>query len=189
MDQGWGHPLQAKATRDLVSGDQALWAGHIVWAVALLTALGDALSSLLTGFACEDGGTGRRRLQGKGPRAGGHQGSFPSGRQHSFPTLIFSRGESCHMWSLVSPSSLPGSGCPSQAVDTPPGMGRQLSTPLNLWLQSPSTSRSRRVEFRRIFKRESDFHRRSSPDVLRAGNTSGGHPASVRGETYAQHRA
>lgn len=56
-----------------MSGDQALWAGHIIWAAAPLTALGDALSSLLMGFACEAGGTGRCRLQGEGP--GGQVGT------------------------------------------------------------------------------------------------------------------
>lgn len=35
--------------------------------------LGDALSSPLTGFACEDRGTGRCRLQGEGP--GGQVGT------------------------------------------------------------------------------------------------------------------
>ena len=68
MDQGWGHPLQAKPTGDLVSGDPAPWAGHVIWAAAPLTALGDDLPSPLKGFAREDGGTGRRRLQGEGPR-------------------------------------------------------------------------------------------------------------------------
>ena len=86
----------------------------------------------------------------------------------------------------MSPCSLPGCGCPSQCVES------QLSTPLILWLQSPSFSRSRGVEFRMIFKREWDFHRRNSPVDLRAGNTSGGHTTPHQREERhnpVQHRA
>lgn len=67
MNQGWGHPIQAKPTGDLVSGDQDLWAGHRVRGGAL-TVQGDALSSPSMGFACKDGGTGGCRLQDECPK-------------------------------------------------------------------------------------------------------------------------
>lgn len=110
-----------------MSRDQGLWAGHIVWAAALLTALGDALSSLLMGFACEDGDTGRHGPQGERPGARWALGLNSKWKATVLSYSDFcSRGESCCMWSLVSPCL---AGCPSHDVDPPSRDGEAAQCP------------------------------------------------------------